>query len=648
MHTSVRQPEQSSFSPRNFNNEPELASHQNGVTYESCGGPSSTPCGVQSAPTPFPELNSLKWKEIFSGLSQIFPNADAFKRLLHKYSIANKFQYKFVRNNKERMSVKCKIEGCPWKITANAVGKNTPFLHVTRFNNEHVHHAQDCLQVNHGGRAALTLSIIIEDVRSHIDKRPSEIMKTLQREYGVNLTYKQAYASKLKAMKDIQGRPDQSYMLIPWICQRLKESDSTTVVEWEASNNYIFERVFIAYGCCIEGFLVGARHILYIDGTHLSGPYKGTLLSASTYDADNELLPFAIAIVNGEILEDWTWFLSKIRQITGSIELTIVLDRHNAIIGAVRVIFGSDRHAFCYCHVKENFSSEWLKINRGRGRTSAKSKVDALKLLDDIAYARLETEFDKAIGHMRDMSQELFEWLVNHGDIDRWALSQFPFKRWDNITTNIAESFNAWMVKERRHNVAQLIHEHREKVAKKMHASAMAISKWRNGVGPNIEAVLMENVMRTEHMFPVSYGGNRACVHTAYGDLEVDLGLHECSCGAWQMSGIPCAHACAAIKLAHGNVYDYVEECYKITSQQKIYNRSMIPVVTIDMPDINDYRMENILGQTFLQPPRTSRPPGRPRIKRRESQFQNKKTYYCGTCHEAGRTRRTCKNPNPC
>ncbi|XP_028755637.1 uncharacterized protein LOC114715005 [Neltuma alba] len=216
------------------------------------------------------------------------------------------------------MSVRCKVEGCLWKICANTVGKKTSFLRVMTFVNEHVHSEQDNLQVNHGGRSSLISVIIIDEVRNHIDKRPTKIMTMLKRDYGVNLIYKQAYRAKEKAMEEIQGRPEQSYMLIPWICQRLKESDEKTVAEWVATGNNIFERVFVAYGCCIEGFLTGGRHILYIDGTHLSRPYKGTLLSASAYDADNKLLLFAIAIVKGETYEDWSWFLNMIKNIIGS------------------------------------------------------------------------------------------------------------------------------------------------------------------------------------------------------------------------------------------------------------------------------------------------------------------------------------------
>ncbi|XP_028791057.1 uncharacterized protein LOC114746947 [Neltuma alba] len=348
-----------------------------------------------------------------------------------------------------------------------------------------------------------------------------------------------------------------------------------------ATGNNIFERVFIAYGCCIEGFLTGGRHISYMDGTHLSGPYNGTLLSASAYDADNELLPFAIAIVKRETYEDWSWFL----------------------------------------HVKENFSAELVKANRGKRKTSKSMKEDGLQLLDNIAYARLNGEFDKAMDHMHCFSPQLFQWLNTHGDVEKWALSKFPYRPWDNITTNLAESFNTWLIKERRHNVTQFIHKHREKVAKKMYAASVTMGRWRNGIGPNIDEHVKKNVALAEHMLPEPYGGGRVVVHTSHGALRVDLGAYTCSCAAWQMSRIPCPHACIAIKSMHGNVYDFVENYYKITSQEKIYSRCMIPVVPIDRPDPNTILMENISEQIFLFPPQTSRPAGRPRANRRESQF---------------------------
>ena len=40
--------------------------------------------------------------------------------------------------------------------------------------------------------------------------------------------------------------------------------------------------------------------MLFVDGTHLSGPYEGTLLAAVALDADNHLFDVVYAVVGGE------------------------------------------------------------------------------------------------------------------------------------------------------------------------------------------------------------------------------------------------------------------------------------------------------------------------------------------------------------
>ncbi|XP_054778457.1 uncharacterized protein LOC129286532 [Prosopis cineraria] len=223
-----------------------------------------------------------------------------------------------------------------------------PLLRVTTFKNEHLYSAQEDLEVSYSTRCTLTSSIIDDAVRSNVEKRPNEIKADIYRDYGISLTYRQALRAKERALVEINRLPDQSYMLVPWLCNRLMETDTDTVAKWVASENNRFECLFIAYGYSIKGFLFGARPILYMNGCFLSGPYRGTLLAASTYDADNELFPLAFVVVGSETHDDWTWFLQNIKDILGSLQVTIVFDRNNAIIGAVRAIFSGDRHAFCY------------------------------------------------------------------------------------------------------------------------------------------------------------------------------------------------------------------------------------------------------------------------------------------------------------
>ena len=66
------------------------------------------------------------------------------------------------------------------------------------------------------------------------------------------------------------------------------------------------------------------------------------------------------------------------------------------------------------------------------------------------------------------------------------------------------------------------------------------------------------------------------------------------------------------------------------------------------MPKVQDDGVvQDVIGNVFfsLKSPCIKRSPGRPRKKRIESQFQDKRTVYCSRCNMVGYNRKTCKNP---
>jgi hypothetical protein len=54
---------------------------------------------------------------------------------------------------------------------------------------------------------------------------------------------------------------------------------------------------------------VHCRPIISVDVTFLIGKYKGTLMVAIGMTVENQLLPLAFALVEGENNESWSWFL---------------------------------------------------------------------------------------------------------------------------------------------------------------------------------------------------------------------------------------------------------------------------------------------------------------------------------------------------
>ena len=56
------------------------------------------------------------------------------------------------------------------------------------------------------------------------------------------------------------------------------------------------------------------RPVLFVDGTFLTGMYKGQMLTCIGVDANNQVVPIAFAFVESGNAESWLWFLSLIKR----------------------------------------------------------------------------------------------------------------------------------------------------------------------------------------------------------------------------------------------------------------------------------------------------------------------------------------------
>jgi len=93
----------------------------------------------------------------------------------------------------------------------------------------------------------------------------------------------------------------------------------------------------VYFGCfkpCIDGFKF-CKHVVQVDGTFLYGKCGGTLLVVVAQDGRNNILPISFAIIEGETVEVWFFFLRNIRRyITPQDGLYLISDYHESIKSA--------------------------------------------------------------------------------------------------------------------------------------------------------------------------------------------------------------------------------------------------------------------------------------------------------------------------
>ncbi|MBA0789216.1 hypothetical protein Gotri_026473 [Gossypium trilobum] len=71
-----------------------------------------------------------------------------------------------------------------------------------------------------------------------------------------------------------------------------------------------FKRFYVFFEALKRGWKEGCRPILDLDGCFLKGLFKGELLAVVGKDGDNQIYLVAWAIVEGECIDSWAWFLS--------------------------------------------------------------------------------------------------------------------------------------------------------------------------------------------------------------------------------------------------------------------------------------------------------------------------------------------------
>ncbi|XP_073220969.1 uncharacterized protein [Cicer arietinum] len=126
----------------------------------------------------------------------------------------------------------------------------------------------------------------------------------------------------------------------------------------------IFHRLFWAYVPCISAFKF-CKPIVQVDGTWLYGKYKGTLLVAVAQDGNDNIIPIAYALVEGETKEAWSFFLRNLRShVTPQANICLISDRHESIKSAYNNLNNGwqhppSKHVFCVRHIAQNFAREF-------------------------------------------------------------------------------------------------------------------------------------------------------------------------------------------------------------------------------------------------------------------------------------------------
>ncbi|XP_024172236.1 uncharacterized protein LOC112178309 [Rosa chinensis] len=223
---------------------------------------------------------SSDWKNYIMCVGQKFEGGvNDFREKLAKYAIEKGFRYKCVKNEPSRVTAVChkrNSEGCLWNVHAT-LNRTNDFFYIRQLNNEHTcnGHIRDSSSPLMGSK--IVSSVLANQVRSSPLLRPVDIVRDFKMNYGLEISYYNAWKGKEMAKKGVHGDEALSYKHMEWYVNELVKTNPGSYANLECDADHRFVRMFISFQGCIEGFINSSKFHFKNFGFSSSRPLIGSM-----------------------------------------------------------------------------------------------------------------------------------------------------------------------------------------------------------------------------------------------------------------------------------------------------------------------------------------------------------------------------------
>ncbi|XP_075094700.1 uncharacterized protein LOC107792641 [Nicotiana tabacum] len=602
---------------------------------DSIGIEAEMPVPVSFVATNYDEKNAKaaqQWQNDITGVGQRFNSVHEFRETLRKYAIANQFAFKYKKNDSHRVTVKCKAEGCPWRIHASRLS-TTQLICIKKMNPTHT---CEGAVVTNGYQATRSwvASIIKEKLKVFPNYKPKDIVNDIQKEYGIQLNYFQAWRGKEIAKEQLQGSYKEAYSQLPFFCEKVMETNPGSLATFTTKDDSSFHRLFVSFHASLYGFEQGCRPLIFLDSIFLKSKYQGTLLAATAADGNDGVFPVAFAIVDAESDDNWSWFLLQLRTALSMCRgITFVADREKGLRESIAEIFqGEDVfHGYCLRYLSEQL------IRDVRGQFSHEVKRLLVEDFYGAAYASKPEGFHRCADSIKSISVDAYNWVMQ-SEPNNWANAFFRGMRYNHMTSNFGELFYGWVSDAHDLPITQMVDAIRGKIMELIYTRRTESNQWVTRLTPSMEERLEKESLNISSLQVLTSSGTKFEVR---GDtIEfVDVDHCDCSCRGWQLTGLPCCHAIAVMVCLGRDPYDYCARYFTADSYRSTYSESIHPIPSLERPKKKDASQAAVT----VNPPPTRRPPGRPTTKKVGSHEVTRRQLQCSRCKGTGHNKSTCK-----
>ncbi|KAL0414467.1 UNVERIFIED_CONTAM: hypothetical protein Sradi_1648400 [Sesamum radiatum] len=226
----------------------------------------------------YKESSSMKNLKLVAGMK--FENAAQFRVVLRDWCIRNGVDLEFLRNEAARVTAKCKVKGCEWRIHASPV-LGGPTFQIKTIKGEHT-----CARTydNRLANASYIAKRIEKAIRDHPTIPVQQLKNRILSKCNVDVSRFKVMRAKREALERIRGDDAKQYELLWDYCETVRSCNPGSKLllrKVENSDPPVFDRIL-----------------------------WGQLLVAVGRDGNDNMFPIAMAVVQVENRDSWGWFVA--------------------------------------------------------------------------------------------------------------------------------------------------------------------------------------------------------------------------------------------------------------------------------------------------------------------------------------------------
>ena len=530
-------------------------------------------------------------------------------------NIQDKKPHKVTRSTKDRFSASCKVDGCQYNVSVRR--RLDGLFHVVSF------HKHTCDSLFPTIKASWVKKMAKDTLAGTPKIGTKKLKESLHAEHGVVVQTWTVQRGLTQARQSLAKDAEEYGKLRPLFAQ-LTHTDERTVTDVLLDGDSL-KRSFLCLGMCVSAFGHSLK-VLGVDGCHLKTQNGGVVLVATAIDGNGNIFPVAVGTAEQECVAAWTWFLQRVRtalQIGNGDGVVVLSDMEKGIDNAVASQLPQESHGLCLFHIEKNFVKRFHTNFNG--------------ILWKAARATTPEGFNSYINNLRSISPESAQYILSKHP-EKWARAFFNGRRFGHLTSNVAESANAFISDLRTLHPTHFFAGFIRKVNALFLERRSLHAKRRPDGPPEKPAALVKKAIdqcRTLRVIQHSVTLFEVQRMTSRNEFRsVDVGALRCSCGFPQEEALPCRHICAACLFKTVDQRTLVIPERRAGALQALYVGSTVPV------DLT------LLENDGTRAPAYKQGRGRPKTKRIRSVIEagRKRPVVCRRCGGSGHNARTCNN----